>query len=174
MALCRARPLFGSDKDRAALTAIIDTILHTPRDPATLRDDVLAMRGEMARHKPAKGPMDVKLARGGLVDLEFIVHFLQLRDGIAIDPSLGEAVSGLAAAGLLPPDLRGAHDLLARLLVVVRLVAPDGTYPPLASRGIVAHACGLSDWDALLAAIDEARHAIAQAWSATFAQTLEL
>ena len=173
MALCRARPLFGTAGDRAALSAIIARILHAPRDPAALRADVLAMRAEMARHKPPKGPLDVKLARGGLVDLEFIVHYLQLRDGIAIEPGLGDAVSGLIAAGLLPDGLRPAHDLLARLLVVVRLVAPDGTFPPVASRGIVARACGLADWDRLLAAIDEARRAVAQAWTETFAEPLE-
>ncbi len=31
------------------------------------------------RHKPPQGPLDAKLLRGGLVDLEFLVHFLQLR-----------------------------------------------------------------------------------------------
>ena len=43
------------------------------------------MRGEMARHKPAKGPLDIKLARGGLVDVEFITHYLQLREGQGLD-----------------------------------------------------------------------------------------
>ncbi|MDF8333602.1 bifunctional [glutamine synthetase] adenylyltransferase/[glutamine synthetase]-adenylyl-L-tyrosine phosphorylase [Novosphingobium cyanobacteriorum] len=174
MALCRARPLFGSEEDRAALSAIIDSMLHAPRDRDKLRTDVLDMRAEMARHKPPKGPLDVKLARGGLVDLEFIVHFLQLRDGVALTPVLGDAVSALAEAGLLPPGARAAHDLLARLLVVVRLVAPDGTFPPPASRGIVAQACGLADWDGLLQAIAEARRTIAGAWAMTFNQTLEI
>jgi glutamate-ammonia-ligase adenylyltransferase len=129
MALCRARPLFGAAADRAALAAIVARVLHHPREAGALRSDVLAMREEMARHKPAKGPLDVKLARGGLVDLEFLAHFLQLRDHVALEPDLGAAVSALEAAGLLPPGLRAAHDLLAGLLVVVRLVAPDGMFP---------------------------------------------
>ncbi|MHA4875719.1 hypothetical protein, partial [Enterococcus faecium] len=77
-------------------------------------------------------------ARGGLVDCEFLVHYLQLRDMRGIDPDLGVAIAAFAAAGLLPADMRAAHDLLTRLLVVVRLVAPDGLWPPPASRGIVA------------------------------------
>ena len=174
MALCRARPLFGLPEDRAALSAIITGVLRRPRDPAKLREDVLAMRAEVALHKPPSGPLDVKLARGGLVDLEFLVHYLQLREGTALNPDLGTALDGLGAAGLLPATLRAAHDLLARLLVVVRLVAPDGRYPPEASRTIVAKACGLGDWPSLLAAVLGARHAIAASWNTVLDQKLEI
>lgn len=173
MALCRARPLFGQATDRAALADIVARVLRQSRDPAALRDDVLAMRAEMARHKPAKGPLDVKLARGGLVDLEFLAHYLQLRDHVALDPDLGAAVLALEEAGLLPPGLRAAHDLLAGLLVVVRLVAPDGMFPPPASRAIVAAACGQESWHALLDAVARARHRIADAWGQVFGQPLE-
>jgi glutamate-ammonia-ligase adenylyltransferase len=174
MALCRARPLFGTAEDCAALAAIIDTVLHRPRDSGKLRTDVLAMRAEMAQHKPPAGPLDVKLARGGLVDLEFLVHYLQLRERTALDPDLGLAVDGLIAAGLLSPRLRAAHDLLARLLIVVRLVAPDGRYPPDASRAIVAKACGLADWPGLLTAVLAARREIAACWCNVFDEELEI
>lgn len=174
MALCRARPVFGSAEDRAALAAIIAEVLSAPRDPETLRHDVLKMRAEMARHKPPRGALDVKLLRGGLVDAEFIVHFLQLRRAMALHPDLGQAIDALAAAGHVPPELRAAHDLLTRLLVVVRLVAPDGAYPPPASRGIVAAACGVADWADLLAAVAAARGTIAATWHAVFDQPLEI
>jgi len=173
MALCRARVVHGSAQDRAALGAIIDSVLTMPRDPEVLRADVLKMRGDMARHKPPKGPLDVKLARGGLVDAEFIVHYLQLRERTAFDPDLGLAISALAEAGFVPHAMRAANDLLTRLLVVVRLVAPDGAFPPEASRGIVAEACGEADWDSLIAAIATARTTIAAAWQTTFGETLE-
>lgn len=174
MALCRARPLVGSVANRAALAAIIAQVLHAPRDPVQLQNDVLAMRAEMALHKPPSGPLDVKLARGGLVDLEFLVHYLQLRESTALEPDLGLALDKLGAAELLPPALRTAHDLLARLLVVVRLVAPDGCFPPEASRAIVATACGLTDWPALLAAVLGARRAIAASWNTVLDQNLEI
>lgn len=174
MALCRARPLFGTEDDCAALSAIIADVLHRPRDPEKLRADVLSMRSEMAQHKTPSGPLDVKLARGGLVDLEFLVHYLQLRERTALDPDLGRAVDGLIAAGLLPPPLRAAHDLLARLLIVVRLVAPDGRYPPEVSRAIVARACGLADWPGLLIAVLAARRNIAACWHTVFGEELEI
>ncbi|MCY1670771.1 bifunctional [glutamine synthetase] adenylyltransferase/[glutamine synthetase]-adenylyl-L-tyrosine phosphorylase [Novosphingobium sp. SL115] len=174
MALCRARALFGTTADRAALSTIINHMLTIPRDCAKLKTDVLEMRGTMADHKPPKGPLDVKLARGGLVDIEFMVHFLQLRDHVARTPDLGEAVQLLEKANLLPPGSRAAHDLMARLLVVVRLVAPDGMYPPEASRGIVARACGLDNWQALLDAVLAARRQVALAWGQVFEIQLEI
>jgi glutamate-ammonia-ligase adenylyltransferase len=174
MALCRARPVYGSADDLAALEAIIATVLQTPRDHHVLRADVLRMRGEMVRHKPAKGPLDVKLARGGLVDAEFIVHYLQLRHRRAFDPDLGLAISALADAGLVPHAMRESHDLLERLLVVVRLVAPDGAYPPEASRAIVAAACGQSDWNSLVTTIAAARALIAATWQSVFDEQLEI
>lgn len=174
MALCRARPLYGTPEDCAALADIIARVLRRTRDGAVLRADVLAMRAEMARHKPAKGPLDVKLARGGLVDLEFLAHYLQLRDHVALEPDLGAAISGLEAAGLLPAGLRAAHDLMASLLVVVRLVAPDGKFPPEASRTIVVRACGLADWQSLLDAVAHARHRVGEAWARILGEELEI
>lgn len=174
MALCRARPLFGTEADRADLSAIIARVQDTSRAEAKLRSEVLEMRGTMAEHKPPKGPLDVKLARGGLVDIEFMAHFLQLRDHVARTPDLGQAVQMLEEQALLPKGIRAAHDLLARLLVVVRLVAPDGMFPPEASRSIVARACGLESWDTLLDAVHQARHCVALAWGQVFDVKLEI
>lgn len=174
MALCRARPLLGTPADRAALGTIIARVQDRPRDVSGLRADVLEMRTTMANHKPPRGPLDVKLARGGLVDVEFMVHFLQLRDHVARTPDLGAAVQSLEEQGLLPQGLRAAHDLMARLLVVVRLVAPDGMYPPEASRGIVARSCGLESWKALLDAVLFARRQVAVAWHQVFDIELEI
>ncbi len=174
MALCRARPMFGTPADRDQLCATIQQVLDSPRDRAKLRTDIVEMRDTMAGHKPPKGPLDVKLARGGLVDIEFMVHFLQLRDHIARTPDLGGAVLSLENEALLPAGIHAAHDLMARLLVVVRLVAPDGMFPPEASRSIVASACGLESWDLLLDAVLLARHAVAKAWAQVFEISLEI
>ncbi len=174
MALCRARPLFGSAEARGELAGIVEQVLKRQRDPDQLCADVLEMRATMAGHKPPKGPLDIKLARGGLVDLEFLTHFLQLRDGIALVPQLGEAVRALVEAGALPPALVPAHDTMARLLVAMRLLAPDGDMPPPAACQVLARACGASDWEGMLASLAEARVAVAAAWQAIFGETLEI
>jgi len=174
MALTRARPIFGPARERERLTAMLREVLSRPRDPATLRADVLAMRVEMATHKPPAGPLDVKLQRGGLVDAEFIVHFLQLRDGIALHPALPVAIDALVDAGRLPPDFAEYHALLARLLVAARLLAPDACEPAPAAQAALAAACQQPDYAALLRALDRARRGIAACWGELFDESLEI
>ena len=173
MALTRARPLTGSDAARSGLQAIIDAVLDRPRDPATLRADVLKMRADMAAHKEPQGPLDVKLLRGGLVDLEFLVHYLQLRERTGFDPDLGRAVAALAAAGLVPPALSDALGLMSRLLIAGRLLAPDLAEPPPAAAQALAEACGQADLGALLQALTAARQEVARAWADSFGEQLE-
>ncbi|MEE4452396.1 bifunctional [glutamine synthetase] adenylyltransferase/[glutamine synthetase]-adenylyl-L-tyrosine phosphorylase [Novosphingobium resinovorum] len=175
MALCRGRPLYGSAAGRDALAQVVRAVLTAPRDAAKLRADVLEMRAKMARHKPAGGPLDVKLMRGGLVDLEFLVHFVQLRErGPGLDPDLGEAVRALVADGLLPAPLVEAHDALTRLLVAGRLLAPDAQVPGAAACLALVRACGYDDWDALETGLARAREAVAAAWAQAFDETLEI
>ena len=174
MALCRARPLFGSAPARAALAALIREVLARPRDPVKLREDVLKMRADMAAAKPQRGPLDVKLMRGGLVDSEFLVHFLQLRHGAGLAPGLEHAIAGLAEAGHVPAGYERHHLMLTRVLVAARLLAPDSEMPPPTAAQALASACGCTDYPALLASIAEARHGIAAQWQAVFGQKLEI
>jgi glutamate-ammonia-ligase adenylyltransferase len=174
MALCRARPVFGSADGRRKLAGIVREVLETPRDPDKLRADVLKMRGEISAHKPSAGPLDAKLLRGGLVDCEFIVHYLQLRDRIAFRPALSQAIAELVDAGLLPASFAANHLLLARLLVAARLLAPDGVEPPAAAQAALARACELPDYAALLHALGEARQGVAQCWAELFGENLEI
>ncbi len=164
MALTRARPVFGPPPARAELAATVSGILGLPRDAAEVAADAAAMRREIARHKPAAGPFDIKLGDGGLVDLEFLVQTLQLTHHVALTPRLDAAIAALVDARLLPPELIEAHRLLTRLLVTLRLVSPSAAEPPPASRARVAAACGHADWDSLLAALGAARQSIARIW----------
>ncbi|HCF25477.1 MULTISPECIES: bifunctional [glutamine synthetase] adenylyltransferase/[glutamine synthetase]-adenylyl-L-tyrosine phosphorylase [unclassified Novosphingobium] len=174
MALARARVLHGPIKGRAALNGIVHSVLELPRDPAKLRGDVLEMRRTMAEHKPAKSPLDVKLARGGLVDIEFIVHFLQLRDHRALVPAIPDALAELADAGMIDPAIRTAHRTLGRFLIAARLLLPEGEEPPPAARAVLASACECEDWTCLTDKLAESRRTVAQAWQATFGEDLEI
>jgi len=127
--------------------------------------DAVKMRREIALHKPAHGPFDVKLGPGGLVDLEFAVQVNQLSHLAGLTPCLGDAIADLVAAGLLPPELVEAHQLLTRMLVTFRLVCPTAAEPSPASRPVVAQACGTSDWESLLAAHAAARQTVSEIWS---------
>ena len=164
MALLRARPLFGSPAATAELVEVIQATLRRPRDRDRLVADAVRMRGDIAVHKPPSGPLDVKRGPGGLIDLEFAVHSLQLHHRIGLDPHLEVALAALADAGLASPEMDPALRLLTRMLVMFRLVTPGGEPPPEATRPLVARACGHDGWEALLAAQDEARHRVRQFW----------
>jgi glutamate-ammonia-ligase adenylyltransferase len=164
MALCRARPVFGSAAVREQVAAMIESILRMTRDAAKVASDAASMRAEMERHKPARGPLDVKLGRGGLVDLEFSVHVLQLTTHVGLSTRLEDALEELAAESLVPANIVGSLKLLSRMLVMMRLVAPGTVKPAPETWQLVAEACGAASWDALLAEHGAARQSIAELW----------
>lgn len=174
MALTRARPVYGSPDAQAALQRIIDEVLTTPREHGRLIADISRMRRDMARHKPPKGPLDVKLIPGGLVDCEFAIHATQLDHCRGFDPRLNVAVQKLTDAGLCPKEVRPAMDLMGRMLVSLRLMAPNGTLAEdRETQARIAHVCGFvlgkgegssGDWPALLAAYEEARQTVGGWW----------
>ncbi len=175
MALCRARPLYRfGPAARAQLAEIIRSVLAQPaRSGQAARRRAHDARRH-GRRQAAAGPLDVKLLRGGLVDSEFLVHYLQLREGKGLDPALEVAIGGLADAGLLPRRARRHHLSLTRLLVAARLFAPDGSEPSDAAKPVLAQACGHPDYSALLQSLLEARQGIAAQWQRHFGETLEI
>ncbi|HJR72820.1 MAG TPA: glutamine-synthetase adenylyltransferase, partial [Luteimonas sp.] len=84
-ALVRARGVAGD----ATLIADFETVraqtLSRSRDPQKLRDDVAAMRAKMRNEldRSDAALFDLKQGEGGLVDLEFLLQYLVLRDSAA-------------------------------------------------------------------------------------------
>jgi glutamate-ammonia-ligase adenylyltransferase len=148
------------------LAGIVESVLMLGRDPAKVAVDAAKMRLEIARHKAPRGPLDIKLGAGGLIDLEFAVHTLQLINRKGLTPRLPAAIDALIGEGLIPPEIAPAHLLLTRLLVTLRLVAPDSAEPAPASRDLVARVCGTKGWEELLAAHGDARQSISELWGA--------
>jgi glutamate-ammonia-ligase adenylyltransferase len=165
MALTRARPVFGSASARSQTTRVIDAVLNGDRPDRDLIADASKMRADMAAHKPPAGPLDAKLSPGGLVDLEFATHVAQLVNRAGFDANLGRAIDALIAAGLAPADMRASHDLLTRLIVTLRLVAPDAQVPEPTTQALIARAVGLPDWPATLAAFYRTRQEVMQFWA---------
>jgi [glutamine synthetase] adenylyltransferase / [glutamine synthetase]-adenylyl-L-tyrosine phosphorylase len=165
MALCRARPVFGSADVREQVAAMIEGILQIPRDFEKIAADAAKMRADMERHKPPRGPLDVKLGPGGLVDLEFAVHVLQLTKHVGLNPRLEGALEALAAESLVQANVVDALKLLSRMLVMMRLVAPGNVKPTGDTWELVAHACGAASWDELLAEHDAARQSVSRLWN---------
>ena len=165
MALTRARPVYGSDAVCTKLAETIRHILTKQREPEHLRKEVRKMRLDIVKHKPPKGPLDTKLMEGGLVDWEFIIHFLQLKTGEALSPQLDKAAATLAKAGHIKGQMVASHELMTRLLIALRLMSPDCDYPPETSRDLIARAAGQADWNSLLTGYDKARQCVIEEWN---------
>jgi len=162
----------------------MQTVLQRARDPQSIRNEISAMRAQMAQHKTPAGPLDVKRLRGGLIDCEFLVHFLQLRgeagDGAllgdahpaAYSPDLGTAIPALIAAGLLPRSFRPDYDLLTRMIVALRLLGPMGAEPPECAARALAKACRAEDYATLTRDFAQARGRVCDLWNQTFSANI--
>jgi glutamate-ammonia-ligase adenylyltransferase len=134
-ALTRARYCAGDAAIGARFEAVRREILARPRDAATLREEVVAMRKRMHQGHPNRSELfDLKHDAGGMVDIEFIVQYLVLRHAAEhpalLDNAGNIALLGRAAdAGLLEPDLAqrlaDAYRRYRRLQHAVRL---DGAH----------------------------------------------
>ncbi len=144
LALTRARVVSGPPDLTARVEAVIREVLLRPRDPVTTASDVRDMRLRIAAEKSTTDIWDLKQVRGGLVDLEFIVQYLQLINAATrpdvLDTNTRAALSKLAAAGALSAsdatDLSAAAQLLGDLNGVLRLLAEGPFKPDTAPRGL--------------------------------------
>ncbi len=152
MALTRARVVSGSPAFRASIEAAISATLCRPRDRLKIAADVQDMRRRIADAKGTVDPWDLKQVRGGLVDIEFIVQYLQLLHAAqhpdVLDQTTLAALAKLSARGLVPPAaaqaLQATGLCLNNLTQVLRLslesafdpaTAPDGLKRLLAQVG---------------------------------------
>jgi len=80
-ALTRARFCAGDADIGARFEAIRVKVLRQTRDPVKLKGDVLDMRKKLHDAHPNRTDLfDLKHDNGGMIDIEFIVQFLVLRD----------------------------------------------------------------------------------------------
>ncbi|MDO9314122.1 MAG: bifunctional [glutamate--ammonia ligase]-adenylyl-L-tyrosine phosphorylase/[glutamate--ammonia-ligase] adenylyltransferase [Burkholderiaceae bacterium] len=110
-ALTRARVCAGDTALVAPFDEVRRTVLAAPRDPASLRAEVRAMRDKVGAAHPVKGEMfDIKHSPGGMMDVEFAVQVLVLEHS-GQHPELIPNVGNIAllqraeSAGLLPPTV---------------------------------------------------------------------
>ncbi|MFQ5660510.1 MAG: hypothetical protein ACE5GZ_08785 [Gammaproteobacteria bacterium] len=128
--MTRCRPVI--DKEGMGQTALQEIMpcIYTEYDETRLRNEVVSMRRRVQMEKGnLSGKFEVKRGRGGLMDIDFITHFLQLRHG-CYDPALQtastrRALALLAEKTVIPADtaasLLDAYDFLKRVESSVRL-----------------------------------------------------
>lgn len=130
LALSRARFVYADGELGAKVDATVAEILSRPREVAKTIDDVLAMRALMSKERPPRHAFDLKLAPGGLVDLEFIAQSAQLVAGDTVaapQATTGVVLRRLAETGLVPAGLRLAEilELYSTVLQVMSAALAD-------------------------------------------------
>ncbi|MCD9027375.1 bifunctional [glutamate--ammonia ligase]-adenylyl-L-tyrosine phosphorylase/[glutamate--ammonia-ligase] adenylyltransferase [Luteimonas sp. BDR2-5] len=156
-ALVRARFVAGDAAMADDFERVRSRTLCTPRDPGQLHEDVVAMRRRMRAEldRSTDAMFDLKQGEGGLVDLEFLLQELVLREA-ARHPALLQprATAGLLAAagdaGLLAAGtVAGLQQAHATLLLLgldrtldrrARMVPPSEDLE--AARALVRAATG--------------------------------
>ena len=160
MALTRARVIVAGETLRHRLENAIADILTSPRDPDALLRDVAAMRARIERDRPASGPWDVKNLRGGLVDIEFLSQYLQLRHAhdqpAIIAQNTTRALENLRGHGVIDEKhaakLIRAMSLWRNIQGVIRLSVGEGfdlALLPDGCRNFVMNVCGHDSFDVL-------------------------
>ena len=137
------------------------------------------MRALLEKEKPAKGFWDLKLSRGGLVDIEFAAQHLQIVHaayGGPLRPHTGEALAAMKAETLIAPELADALERAWRLQQdlsqVLKIALPEGedpSYEPEPLRALLAKAGHAADFKALAEALRELKAAARRAFEAVLA-----
>lgn len=167
MALTRARPIAGdpslSEQTKEAIHALL-----TRRRGDGLRHDVAEMRRLIASTKGDGNPWDLKLAAGGLIDIEFLAQYLLLQNAHA-EPSLVcvsplAVIEAAAAARVLDAKdariLMDAYRLLTDVTQILRLTLDSDANPREANDAVkrrLAKAAGQPSMSALEACLNDTR-----------------
>ncbi|MEM7042059.1 MAG: glutamine-synthetase adenylyltransferase, partial [Pseudomonadota bacterium] len=146
-ALTRARSVALTGPAGDLVTRIDAAILQAltkVRDPETLAADVRTMRLRIFKEHGTEDPWNLKHARGGLVEAEFLAQYLQLRHG-STHPSLlstqtsqvFERAAGLCIRSADSRILVRALHLHRRLQSLLRLSLGETFDPKTAPKGLI-------------------------------------
>ncbi|HSD92337.1 MAG TPA: bifunctional [glutamine synthetase] adenylyltransferase/[glutamine synthetase]-adenylyl-L-tyrosine phosphorylase [Methyloceanibacter sp.] len=175
LALTRARVLTGPASLRREIGATIAEVLCRQRDRASVAADVRSMRAKIADEKGHGDIWDLKQARGGLIDLEFIAQFVQIVNAAehpeVLDQNTEFALSKLSAAGVLSPNdaeiLVPAAQLYHTLTQVLRLCLDKpfvAAEAPRALKDLLARAADMPDFATLEASLKDTLAAVREAF----------
>ena len=137
MALTRARLMAGDIGLADDVEACIRGVLIQPREEEVLRREVWDMRRLIAQEKGESDIWDLKLAAGGIIDIEFIAQYLSLRHG-AKHPEMIDVESGVVLEKVRAVDkslaskcdqLLAAHQLYGAFTQITRM-SVDGPFDP--------------------------------------------
>jgi glutamate-ammonia-ligase adenylyltransferase len=171
MALTRARVVVGDVDLKAKVEAAIREILLRKREPAKVAAAVAEMRALIAKEKGESDAWDLKLAAGGLTDLDFLAQFLVLAYGHHHPQLLVRTTAGVFIAardtGVIPAEdaerLASAARFIGDVQLWQRFAVEENFDPKAVPERVmrrIATAVGLPDAKMLKAELDETRSAV--------------
>ncbi len=163
---------------REAAAAAVE-VLRQKRDARNVVGEVRTMRALIEREKGDHGPLDLKLAPGGLLDLDFLAQALVLSHAVThpdlVGPDAPEVLERAGRHGLMDAGLTVRLVTAYRLLDDAHhwqrlMVEGDfGRTAPSAARARLAAALGQPDEAALTAQLAETRAGVREAFGAILA-----
>jgi glutamate-ammonia-ligase adenylyltransferase len=133
----RARGVAGDHAVGAIFCRVIQELIYRDVDRATLANDIISMRKRMESEvgRESAASYNIKQGAGGLVDIEFLVQFLQLLHGkqhkrVRV-PGTYNALRALKRQGLLDEEtyrtLEQAYLFMRQLEGRMRIVSNQAT-----------------------------------------------
>jgi [glutamine synthetase] adenylyltransferase / [glutamine synthetase]-adenylyl-L-tyrosine phosphorylase len=177
MALTRARLVAGDASLGADIAKTVRQTLTRERDAAKIAHETRAMRALIAREKGDRDVWDLKLAAGGLIDIEFVAQYVQLafahEHPAILHVSTCKVVEEAGRVGLITPEQAeifiDAHRLYTDATQFMRLSVSGPFDPAKAAAGVkrrIAAAVGSPDFEAFAAALGDARKQVRAAFEA--------
>ena len=160
MALTRARVIAATPSLGQRIGDLLTALFRRECDPAELAHGVNEMRLRVEREYPSKGTWDLKYTRGGLLDLEFLCQYFQLRFARehqnVLRPNTVAGLRALGEAGCLAPEVSARlaehavffHDIYGLLRLCLSGEWRDETIPAGLDAAL-CRAASVDDLDAL-------------------------
>ncbi len=175
MALTRARVVSSSDGFRRKVETAIARALRADRDPGMIARDVLEMRQAIADERGDGERWDIKNAKGGLIDIEFLAQYLSLvyaeQHPEILDTQTARVIErarGLSLIEKADGELLGeAVTLYHNLTQILRLCVNGPFEPAKAAPGLLAllaRAGGLPDFTTLNAHLADMEEKVREAF----------
>ena len=175
MALTRARVVSSSAGFRRKVEAAIAKSLRADRDPGMIARDVLEMRQAIADERDDTVRWDIKNAKGGLIDIEFLAQYFSLvyaeQHPDILDTQTARVIEKVRKASLLEKadgELLGEAVTLYHNLTQIRRLCVSGPFDPAKSTpgllALLARAGGLPDFTTLNAHLADTEEKVREAF----------
>lgn len=153
MTLTRARIVAGDVSLGAEVDGVIGAVLGRERDARLLQKSVRDMRALIATEKGEADPWDLKMAAGGVIDVEFIAQYLALRHAhatpgiLAVEPA--QVIVNAGRLGLIAQAdadrLAQAHRLYSTVMQMMRLTTEGPFDPAKVPKGVLRRIAAVAD-----------------------------